>query len=195
MLACGPVSTKTTYLRSHKGGDLGWPLHHAAALHAGAEAIVDGDRTITYAQLSRRVGALGAALGELELEPGGRVGFLGVNSLAHVECAMGIPAFGRVLVDLNFRLAPAELAFMVNDCEIEALVVDPGQLEVGRALCAECPSLRQLIVDGAEAGPDDCPLYEALIDREPIEAAPVDEHALAAISYTGGTTGAPKGVM
>jgi long-chain acyl-CoA synthetase len=162
-------------------------------LHGRAEAIVDRDRTVTYAQLAHRVGALGAALDELELAPGARVGYLGVNSLAHVECAMGVPAFGRVLVDLNFRLAPAELAFMVNDCEIEALVVDPDQLPVARELLAECPSLRELVLDGD--GPEDCIAYEALIDREPAEPAPVDEHALAAISYTGGTTGAPKGVM
>src|SRR5436190_13821397 len=102
MLASDSVSTKTPHRHSHKDGDLGWPLHHAAALHGGAEAIVDGDRTVSYAQLARRVGALGAALDELDLEPGARVGFLGVNSLAHVECAMGVPAYGRVLVDLNF---------------------------------------------------------------------------------------------
>src|SRR3954463_5488746 len=160
MLASDPVSTKSPRLHTHNAGDLGWPLHHAAALHAGAEAIVDGDRTITYAQLSRRVGALGAALGELELEPGARVGFLGVNSLAHVECAMGVPAFGRVLVDLNFRLAPAELAFMVDDCGIEALVVDREQLSVGRELLTRCPSLRQLVLDGGGPAPDDCIAYE-----------------------------------
>src|SRR5689334_10275973 len=128
MLASDSVSTKTPQRHSHKGGDLGWPLQHAAALHGRAEAIVDRGRTVTYAQLARRVGALGAALDALELGAGARVGYLGVNSLAHVECAMGVPAFGRVLVDLNFRLAPAELAFMVDDCEIEVLVVDPDQL-------------------------------------------------------------------
>src|SRR3954454_19989042 len=195
MLASDPVSTKSPRLHTHNAGDLGWPLHDAAALRGRAEAIVDRDRTVTYAQLARRVGALGAALDELELEPGARVGFLGVNSLAHVECAMGVPAYGRVLVDLNFRLAPAELAFMVNDCEIEALVVDREQLAVGQALLAECPSLRQLVLDGAGPAAEGCIAYEALIHREPVEAAPVEEHALAAISYTGGTTGAPKGVM
>jgi long-chain acyl-CoA synthetase len=176
-------------------GDLGWPLRRAEALHGSADAVVDGDRTVTYAELARRVGALGAALDELGVERGGRVGFLGVNSLAHVECAIGVPAYGRVLVDINFRLAQSELKFMVDDCEVEALVVDRTQLDVARALRDECESLRELVLDAREPAPSDCLSYEALLDSEPIAAAPVDEHALAAISYTGGTTGKPKGVM
>jgi long-chain acyl-CoA synthetase len=195
MLAWCQVNAKTTQIHYGPGGDLGWPLQHAEALHTSSDAVVDGDRTVSYGQLARRVGALGAALEALAVEPGGRVGYLGANSLAHIECAMGIPAFGRVLVDLNFRLARAELAFMINDCEIEVLVVDRDQLTIAQALLAECPSLRQLVLDAPAPGPDDCLLYEALIEREPIEAPPVDDHALAAISYTGGTTGAPKGVM
>jgi long-chain acyl-CoA synthetase len=94
----------------------------------------------------------------------GRIGFLGVNSLAHVECWLGVPASGRVLVDLNFRLAEAELAFMVDDRELELLVVDAEQLEVARVLRARCASLRQLVFDGSGGCPEDCIPYEELID-------------------------------
>lgn len=66
-------------------------------------------------QRAARVAALGASLGALAVGLGGRVGFLGVNSLAHVECWLGVPALGRVMVDLNFRLAEPELALMVDD--------------------------------------------------------------------------------
>lgn len=176
------------------GGDLGWPLQRAAALHGASEAFVDGEQTVTYAQLADRVGALGGALSKLGTTAGTRIGFLGANSLAHVECAFGVPTFGRVLVDLNFRLAEPELAFMVDDCGIEVLVVDRAQLEVGRSLRRRCPSLRELVLDAPEPDWNDCVTYAELIDRAPIEPAPVDEHAPAAISYTGGTTGAPKGV-
>ncbi|MBV9336907.1 MAG: AMP-binding protein [Solirubrobacterales bacterium] len=181
--------------RHSSAGDLAWPLQRAVELHADSPAIHDGDGTVTYGELARRVGALGGALDHAELKPGARVGFLGVNSRAHVECTIGVPVFGRVLVDLNFRLAAAELAFMVEDCEIELLVVDRDQLEVGRVLRALCPSVKGLVLDAEGPCPEDCTTYEALIDREPAEPRPVEEHALAAISYTGGTTGAPKGVM
>src|SRR5918912_966635 len=153
MLACVPVNAKMTALHHSQEGDLGWPLRHAEALYGGAEAVVDGDRTVTYAELARRVGALGAALDELGVERGGRVGFLGVNSLAHVECAIGVPAHGRVLVDLNFRLARGELAFMIDDCDVEVLVVDRAQLDVARALRDECASLRQLVLDAPGEAP------------------------------------------
>src|ERR1700733_14625314 len=101
-------------------------------------------------------GARGAARAALGVGLGGRVGFLGVNSLAHVECWLGVPAFGRVMVDLNFRLAEPELAFMVDDCELEVLIVDRDQLEVGRALRQRCPNLRELILDGTGDCPTDC---------------------------------------
>ena len=80
----------------------------AARLFGGDVAVVDGERSVTYSELARRVRALGG----LEAR---RVGFLGPNSLAHMECWLGLPAFGKVLVDLNYRLSVEELRFMVAD--------------------------------------------------------------------------------
>ena len=127
--------------------DLSWPLERAALVHGGRTAVVDGERSLSYAQLAARVGAVGAALDDLGLGEGARVGFLGVNSLAHLECWLAVPAFGRVLVDLNFRLAAEELAFMVDDAGIEVLVVDAARLDVARGLRERCAGLRQLILD------------------------------------------------
>ena len=173
-------------------GDLSWPLQRAAALYADELAVVAGDRRITYEQLERRVNTLGGALERLDVAPGGRIGYLGVNSRAHLECWLGVPAFGRVLVDLNFRLAVEELAFMADDAEIEVLIVDPAQLSVGRELLARCARLRHLVLDGAA---DDVIAYEQLLDGAPAVPPGVPGAALATISYTGGTTGRPKGVM
>ena len=175
--------------------DLSWPLRRSARLHADAPAVIAGDRTVTYAELSERVHGLGGGLDRLGVGTGERVGFLGVNSLAHLECWLAVPAFGRVLVDLNFRLAEEELAFMADDAGIGVLVVAPEQLDVGRALRDRCASIRRLVFDGPGPAPDDCLPYEELIAGDPAAPPGVDQHALAAISYTGGTTGTPKGVM
>jgi long-chain acyl-CoA synthetase len=169
-------------------GDLGWPLRRAAQLYGDSTAVIDGGRSVSYGELAQRVAALGSGLAELAVPIGGRVGFLGVNSLAHLECWLGIPAAGRVLVDLNFRLAEDELAFIVDDCEVEVLIVDRERLGVARALKERCPSLRELVLDGVDG-------YEHLVRGSPVPAPAIDDQALATISYTGGTTGRPKGVM
>ncbi len=176
-------------------GDLSWPLARAAMGHREQIAVIDGARSLTYGELSRRVSGLGSALDQLELARGARVAFLGANSLAHLECWLGVPAAGRVLVDLNTRLAAAELAFILADCEPELLIVDATTLELARTLRASSPQLRALVYDGPQECPSDCVPYEGLVEHAPGEARGVAADALATISYTGGTTGRPKGVM
>jgi long-chain acyl-CoA synthetase len=176
-------------------GDLSWPLERATLLHGEAVAVTAGERSVSYRELATRVGALGAALDELGVGEGARVGYLGVNSLAHLECWLAVPAFGRVLVDLNFRLAAEELAFMVDDAGVEVLVTDAAQLEVARALRERCPGLRQLVLDASGPCPRDCVAYEELVAGPPASPPAQAEATLATISYTGGTTGTPKGVM
>src|SRR3954468_2681788 len=153
-------------------GDLSWPLARAAILY-GDEPAVGG---LTYAQLARRVCAIGGALAGM----GERIGWLGANSLAHLEAWLAVPAFGRVLVDLNFRLAPEELAFIAGDAGIDVLIADDERLEVARGLGPH-------VISEAE--------WLELADGPPAQPPGVDANALATISYTGGTTGRPKGVM
>ena len=153
-------------------GDLSWPLQRAASQFGDAPAVAG----LTYAELARRVGALGAALGGL----GDRVGYLGANSLAHLEAWLAVPAFGAVLVDLNHRLAPEELAFMTADAGIDVLIADEERLEVARTLGPQVLGEREWL---------------SLAEGEPAEPPALDGDALATISYTGGTTGRPKGVM
>jgi long-chain acyl-CoA synthetase len=153
-------------------GDLSWPLQRAATQYGNTPAVAG----LTYAELARRVGALGAALGGL----GARVGYLGANSLAHFEAWLAVPAYGGVLVDLNYRLAPEELGFMVDDARLDVLVADAERLEVARGLDVSVLSERE---------------WATLADGAPADPPGVDTDAVAAISYTGGTTGRPKGVM
>lgn len=178
-------------------GDLSWPLTRASDLYGSSEALDDGVRAATYGELAADVRRLARALAQLGIDEGARVGYLGVNSLAHLECCIGVPASGRVLVDLNFRLAEPELAFMVSDCELEALVVDHHQVEVARALRRRYPRLGPLIYDGPGPCPNDCIDFWELVrgtdDGSQLPNLP--GATLAVISYTGGTTGRPKGVM
>jgi long-chain acyl-CoA synthetase len=184
---------------SEGSGDLSWPLRRAASLFPGSPALVDGAFSVTYAGLAARVASLGGALDALGIPLGARVGFLGVNSLAHAECWFAVPAVGRVFVDLNFRLAPAELEFIVNDCEIELLFADDERLAVAEELRRCCRSLEELVLVGGPAA-SFAPAAEALSYAELLEHEGADPRVrgseeLAGICYTGGTTGRPKGVM
>jgi long-chain acyl-CoA synthetase len=179
-----------------RGTDLGRPLVRAASLRPGALAVVSGERRLSYGDLNRRVQGLGTGLEALGVESGGRVGFLGYNSLAHFECWLGVPAHGRVMTDLNTRLAEDELAFLIDDSDTEVLIVGAEHLEIGRALARRCDSVRHLVFDDERGEcPGDLMAYEDLVAGGPLEPDDVPEHTLAAISYTGGTTGRPKGVM
>ena len=72
--------------------DLSWPLRRAERLHGERVAVRAGGRSLTYAQLATRVGALGAALDGLGIPPDARIGYLGANSLAHVEAWLACPS-------------------------------------------------------------------------------------------------------
>ncbi len=127
-----------------------------------------GDRAafgVGYRELAER-------LSRLDLEPGARVGVLAANTRAHVEAWLGVPAAGGVIVSLNYRLAPEELRVIAEDAQLSMLVTD-RDADLG------CPVVEW---DDLLAGPP----------RPPRDHA---SDTLAAISYTGGTTGRPKGVM
>lgn len=176
-------------------GDLSWPLARAAELHGANVGVEDRERRVTYAELAEHVRALAYGLSELGVGPGGRVGYLGVNSLEHFECVIAIPSAARVIVDLNFRLAEAELSFIVSDCQVEVIVVDSHHLDVARALRSRCPTVRTIVHVGPAPQPADCIGYWELLTRGTQTLPSLPGHTLATISYTGGTTGTPKGVM
>jgi long-chain acyl-CoA synthetase len=177
-------------------GTLAWPLQHAARINADGEAIVDGPLRLTWGDVHARLGALGASLERLGIPSGAVVGVLAHNSGPHLEAWLGIPAHGRVINDLNLRLTVAEQQFMIEDCEPVALVVDDDHLERGRELLELCPSLRTLVYAGAaEEAPAGTVHWEQLVAGEPGPFPELDEGTLAAIAYTGGTSGRPKGVM
>ncbi len=179
-------------------GTVAWPIRRAMKVHGKAEAIVDGDTRMTYAQWGAKVLGLGAGLRGLGLGDGDIVAVAALNSWQHLTCWFGVPSAGLVLNNLNYRLAPAELVFIVKDSGARALIVDQNYVDLALTLKAQCSSLEFLIFAADGDVPASFISFNDLCMNEPLADAVtafVGDDTLAAISYTGGTTGLPKGVM
>lgn len=158
--------------------------------------------TTTYAQVAQRIRKLAAALDQLGVPDGARVGSFAWNSQRHLELYMAVPCTNRILHTVNHRLFADDLAYIVNDAEDDVLFVDRSMLDVVWPLIHRFTTVRHVIVMDDGAGPhipDDPRVhdYEALVAA----AAPLatfavpDERTAAALCYTSGTTGRPKGVL
>jgi fatty-acyl-CoA synthase len=161
-------------------------LERARRLFGPLEAVVDGARRFTYADLAGRAHRLAYALrGELGCRPGDRVAYLCGNTIELLEAYYGVVLAGCVLTPLNVRMSPAELGFVLEDCEAALLVVHPTYAGQAAGLA---PRAR------LDAGPD----YDAALARaaaELFEPGPIDEDAVCELFYTSGSTGEPKGAM
>jgi fatty-acyl-CoA synthase len=168
-------------------------LRYAGEQFAGDLAIVCGDQRFTYAQFADRAARLAGALRAQGVRSGDRVAFLSTN-------CHGVLEADCVLLPLNVRLAPAELAYVLNDAEARFLFVERALLPLAEAFRRDVPGIERIyLLDGAPEADWLSPHgYEDLIAT----AAPhhrdlmaVDENALAELFYTSGTSDAPRGVM
>jgi fatty-acyl-CoA synthase len=140
---------------------------------------------LSYRDLAARASGMAAGLDELGIDRGERVAIVSHNSGRLLESFFGVTAWGRVLVPINFRLAPAEVQYIVEHSGATTLLVDP---ELDEALASVTAKNRFLLGKQSD---------EALIrmGREPDPWAEPDEDATATINYTSGTTARPKGVQ
>lgn len=158
------------------------PLKHALNLAPDKVAVVHNQDEFTYAQLHERCARLINVLRSLKLQKGDRVAILAANCVQYIEVYVGVPAAGLVVVPLNTRHAQAELSYALKDSGARVLITDRDPEELAD------------LVEHVIWLPDE---YEDMISNtKPCDFGnEVQETDLAGLFYTGGTTGASKGVM
>jgi fatty-acyl-CoA synthase len=154
----------------------------------------------TFGEVSERVDRLARALVRLGIGDGDRVGTFAWNNQRHFELYMAIPCVGAVLHTLNIRLFAEQLTYIVNHAEDRVIFVDDSVVPLLEPLASSFEGVRHFVLMG-DGDPGSLPnvlRYEELLEEAgpgPFEYPELDERQAAALCYTSGTTGNPKGVL
>lgn len=170
-------------------------LRATAARRPGAIALRWQDRSVTYAELDARVDAGTAALAALDVQPGDRVAIALGNSPAFVEAWHAVLRLGAVAVPAAHVLAPDELRHILHDSGSVAAIVTPAVADGLRSMRDVLPELRTIVVAGGVSGAADAQWRDLLETAGEPVAHPRTRDDLAALVYTSGTTGRPRGAM
>ena len=180
-------------------------VRYGTTVHAAAEVVTctgDGVRRATYAQVGRRAAQLAHALRGLGVTGDQRVATFMWNNQEHLEAYLAVPGMGAVLHPLNVRLFPDQLAYIADHAQDSVILVDGSVLPLLASILPKLPTVEHLVVNGPAdlevlAGTSaQVHAWEDLIAGQPetFEWVEVDERDAAAMCYSSGTTGEPKGV-
>jgi fatty-acyl-CoA synthase len=164
-------------------------LYRAVDLYPNKIGVVSGDARFTYSQFGERCERLAAGLQAGGVRPGDRVAYLSFNTHQLLEGYFGVPLAGAIVMPLNVRLTPAELAAILQHAEPRVLIYEPDFAPLIEHLRPSCPAVEHWIATGPE--------YEALLSAGRIARPDLfaqDENAICELFYTSGSTGTPKGV-
>jgi acyl-CoA synthetase (AMP-forming)/AMP-acid ligase II len=173
--------------------NIGYLLYKRALLSPKQEALVVGDVRYDYRELNERSNRLANAMSAMGIRRRDRVAVLALNEPEYLELYFGLGKIGAVMVPINHRLAPPEVAYIVNDCEASILIFGPEFLPVVEAIRGQIKV--ETFMGLMEAPPDFAKAFGAITGAaeasEP-EHVGGDDDTLT-ILYTSGTTGKPKG--
>ncbi|TMB47431.1 MAG: long-chain fatty acid--CoA ligase [Deltaproteobacteria bacterium] len=178
-------------------------FEHGARLYGDSEVVTAGERGVRracFAEVAERAARLAGALRRLGIRPGDRVATFGWNTQEHLEAYLAVPSMGAVLHTLNIRLFPEQLAYVANHAEDRVVLVDASCVPLLAPVARELRTVEHFVVigdgDAAPLGSKALRHAELLAAEAPhYDWPPLDERAAAAMCYTSGTTGNPKGVV
>ncbi|MQY05116.1 fatty acid--CoA ligase [Actinomadura macrotermitis] len=181
-------------------------LRHGASVFGSAEVRTwtgEGTRSRSYAEVGARAARLAGALRGLGVDGDQRVATFMWNNAEHLEAYLAVPSMGAVLHTLNLRLFPEQLVYIADHAEDHVVLVDASLIPLLAPVLPRFSTVRHVVVVGDG---DTAPLagagkelhsYEELLAAAPAEFdwPELDERSAAAMCYTSGTTGNPKGVV
>ncbi|TFE02462.1 long-chain-fatty-acid--CoA ligase [Jeotgalibacillus sp. R-1-5s-1] len=171
-------------------------LDRAVTLYGGKTAVIDGERSLTYRDIEKRVNQLSRGLAELGIKKGDKVAYLTPNSLEMFEGFYGLYQVGAVMTSLNTRLRPEDYQFILNHSESKVLFVDADLYPLIESIRTNLETVHTFIIQGRDA--EGCLSYEKWLSgysEEAYDRVPLEETDIASLLYTSGTTGDPKGVL
>ncbi|MCL5266410.1 MAG: long-chain-fatty-acid--CoA ligase [Chloroflexi bacterium] len=166
-----------------------------AKLYPDKPAIIYGERRVTFGQLEDRINRLVNVLHAKGVKKGDRIAILAKNCIEYFEVYGSAEKGGPIIVPLNFRLQPHELAHLLNDCGACVLFVEAEYVDVIESIRPQIPFVKHFIAIRSDApGYEN---YESLLSAASAEDALVEigDDDVAYIIYTSGTTGLPRGAM
>src|SRR5215472_5955280 len=187
-------------------------MQYGSTVFGDREVVTYGTAEIrrqTYAQTGVRVAKLAHALRSLGVDGDQRVATLMWNNAEHLEAYLAIPSMGAVLHTLNLRLDPETIGYIATHAGDDVVIVDPSLVPLLSQVLPHAPAIRHVIVTGPIGETDSSALaslasdgrlvhsYEDLLAPQPAayDWPDLDERTAAAMCYTSGTTGRPKGVV